>query len=172
MGHGAPAPALRAAILCVAMILLAPLAASGGESGSDRAQGPLDGMAFVGKIGPAGDPDLDDVLYFEDGHFWSKACTRCGFAPAPYWVRKVAEGIEFRGVLESPERGRFHYLGRVHDGRITVQINWRHERWYWSIDRDLSFRGKLARTGAEEMTLDAARATARSRPPEPDECPS
>jgi len=165
--------ALATLLLSLSVLLLAPLAGSGGDTGSGRTHGPLDGMVFVGKLGPAANPDRDDVLYFDDGHFWSRACISCGFAPGPYWVRRVGERIEFRGVLESPERGRFHYVGRVQDGRITVEINWRHERWYWSIDRDLRFQGSLAAAaGAGGMTLDAARASAAREPANPEECPS
>lgn len=125
--------------------------------------GPLDGMAFVGRLGPAGEPgDREDTLYFRAGHFWSAICTPCGFMPAKYWVRRSAAGIHFRGRLTSPESGTFEYSGVLHDdGRITVDINWRKERWYWTIDRAFRFVGSLAE-GDPVATLDEARASAES----------
>jgi hypothetical protein len=163
--------ALRAILLGL-VVLLAPRPTAGDEVGQGVARGPLDGMAFVGKIGPAENPDVADVLYFRDGHFWSKACTLCGFAPAPYWVRYVEDGIEFRGVLESPDRGRFSYSGIVRDGRLTAAINWRHDRWYWSVDRDLRFEGVRSEDHVAAMTLEAARSAAGAEAPRPDGCPS
>lgn len=49
-----------------------------------KAQGLLDGKAYLGMIGPTENPDLPDGLYFDDGHFWSDICTRCGFIPGAY----------------------------------------------------------------------------------------
>jgi len=164
-------PVAKTAAVCFGVFAL--LSTLGGVAGGqDGARGALDGMAFVGKIGPAGAPDMDDALYFEDGHFWSQACTRCGFAPGPYWYRHIGDAIEFHGVLESEERGRFSYLGIVRDGRISASINWRHDRWYWSIDRDLSFDGDLADANDAALDLGAARRTAEQDPENPEICPS
>lgn len=163
---------LRPRIFWVVFVTAATLFAghAAGSDDADRpgAHGPLDGMAFVGKIGPRGDPDIDDVLFFQDGHFWSKACTGCGFAPAPYWIRHVGEGIEFRGFLESADRGRFSYLGLVKNGRITATIKWRKDRWYWSIDRAMGFEGRLADLEDATPTLEAARQAAAV--PAPNNC--
>lgn len=136
-----------------------------------KASGPLDGMSFVGRIGPQGQPDLDDTIYFNDGQFWSAACTRCGFAPAPYWARRVGDAIEFRGTLESPERGVFTYVGVVRDGRLSTEINWRRDRWYWSIDRDLRFVGTLAGPDKAAMTVQSAIVVAAGPSPDPERCP-
>lgn len=127
-------------------------------------QGPLDGLAFTGRLGPADATSdrLEDTLYFRAGHFWSAVCTPCGFMPGRYWVHRTAEGIHFRGRLTSPDSGVFTYEGTVHDdGRVSADINWRKERWYWTIDRDFRFEG----TRAEERsvaTLEEVRASARS----------
>ncbi len=167
--------AFRARALGAALaVTLMTLPATAVEADDSRASsgGPLDGMAFVGKIGPAEAPDRDDVLYFDDGHFWSAACTKCGFAPAVYWVRHVEGGIEFRGVLESPERGRFSYLGSVRDQRIEVSIQWQRERWYGAIDRELAFRGRLAKPDEASPNLQAARQQAAADSPDPNVCPS
>jgi hypothetical protein len=133
---------------------------------------PLDGMVFAGRIGPADDPDLADHLYFENGRFWSGECVRCGFEPGVYWVRRTAGGIAFRGVLESADRGTFTYEGMVRGGRVDVSIHWRHERWYWTIDRNLRFVGEIVEGEAAGMTLEQARALAGGSEPRPDRCPS
>lgn len=142
------------------------------DPGPPSGNGPLDGMVFAGQIGPADNPDRADHLYFADGQFWSGECVRCGFEPGVYWVRHTADGIAFRGVLESAERGTFTYKGMVRDGRIDVSINWRHERWYWTIDRDLRFIGELVSGGTAGMTIDEARAMAGGDQARGENCPS
>jgi len=161
----------------LATVAVLVLLAAGGGVLADPAEtpttrGPLDGMAFVGKIGPEGAADVDDVLYFNDGHFWSAACTKCGFAPSHYWVRHVGQAIEFRGVLESRERGEFTYRGLVRGESVSVEIEWRRERWYGTIDRDLVFEGRLAPPGELELSLRQARQRAAAEPPDPNVCPS
>jgi len=127
------------------------------------ASGPLDGLAFVGTFGPAGEPaDLTDTLYFGDGRFWSENCVPCGFTPGVYWVRYGENGTHFRGRLQSPQSGLFTYEGVVRDdGRIEVDINWRKDRWYWSIDRDFRFVGDLVEP--ETAALAAAPAARAAR---------
>ena len=119
-------------------------------------QGVLDGLSFEGMFGPAErSPDKADVLYFRDGLFWSKICVPCGFPPGPYRARRTDEGIQFEGVLESPDRGRFLYSGLVKDGRLVAQVNWRKERWYWTIDKDFRFEGAQGESttpSAQDMT--------------------
>lgn len=159
-----------AALVAAAALLL--VADAAGDPGSPPASGPLDGMIFAGRIGPADDPDLDDHLYFENGRFWSGECVRCGFEPGVYWVRRTGSGIAFRGVLRSAHRGTFTYEGLVSGDTIEVSIHWRHERWYWTIDRDLRFVGKAVTGKAAGMTLEEARARANGDQPRPDRCPS
>lgn len=113
-----------------------------GPKGRALAAGLLDGRAFEGMIGPAEAPDLEDRLYFDDGHFWSDACTRCGFVPGKYEARSTDDGVAFSGVLESESRGRFEYRGTVTpDGEIEVAINWEKKRWYWTSRREIAFVG-------------------------------
>lgn len=120
--------------------------------------GALDGMSFVGKLGPAGKPlDRDDTVYFRDGQFWSMGCVRCGFQPGAYYARSANGGIEFQGVLESIERGRLSYSGTVSDGRVSARINWRKDRWYWSIDKAFWFEGTLEEGIEASSAEDAAR---------------
>lgn len=107
-----------------------------------HAAGLLDGRAFSGMIGPADDPDLPDTLYFDDGHFWSQICTRCGFVPGRYASERTEVGVTFSGVLKSEERGTFEYAGVAYDdGRLEVSIKWEKRRWYWTLHRDIAFRG-------------------------------
>lgn len=153
------APQAAAAIALatgITMLALSPSAASEDQAmltppppamGNQQAvtvRGPLDGMSFVGTLGPDGKPgDRDDVIHFADGQFWSENCVPCGFPPGPYWVRYQDDAIHFRGELNSPESGEFVYSGVVQDDRLTVTMNWRRDRWYWSIERDFWFEGSL-----------------------------
>lgn len=141
--------ALTMAVLMSLLLASVRLGLSDDRAKSSPPHGPLDGMHFVGDFGPEGEPaDLTDVLYFAEGQFWSENCVPCGFSPGVYWVRFSEDGIHFRGELESAERGRFLYSGVVRDGRLTAHINWRKDRWYWSIDRNFWFKGALAETVA------------------------
>lgn len=117
--------------------------------------GPLDGMDFVGTFGPVEETSpKPDTLHFRNGYFWSSGCTECGFPPGTYWSRTVGDSIEFQGVLESPERGRFTYHGTVRDGEIEVRVNWLRERWYWTVNRDYRFAGKAE--DMDSVSLEAA----------------
>ena len=121
--------------------------------GGAFAGGLLDGRAFKGVIGPAEAPDLADSLHFEEGHFWSDICTRCGFLPGVYRSEKTDEGVVFSGVLESDSRGRFEYDGLVgEDGAIDVTIRWEKRRWYWTSSREIAFQG-AAVEASESQTL-------------------
>lgn len=110
-----------------------------------NAGGLLDGKTFSGMIGPAENPDLPDNLYFDDGHFWSKICARCGFVPGVYQAEETAEGIRFTGTLESESRGRFDYVGVLKDdGSVVVSVVWERHRWYWTSTREIVFVGALS----------------------------
>ena len=159
---------LRLNLLLISALLLYAPAAFGDAPSSGR--GPLDGMTFVGKFGPADKPlDTDDRLHFDDGQFWSAICVKCGFHPGRYWVREDSEGMHFLGELVS-ERGRFRYHGRVKNGRIEVRINWRKERWYWTIDRDFRFEGTLENADAAPSAQDASSVAAAVGPERPESC--
>lgn len=117
------------------------------------AEGILDDNSFSGLIGPVENPDLEDSLYFDDGHFWSDICTRCGFVPGPYDAEATADGVRFTGTLESSSRGRFDYDGLVgNDGSIRVSITWERRRWYWTSRREIVFVGQR-KTGTEALAL-------------------
>lgn len=119
------------------------------------AEGVLDGRAYAGIIGPAENPDLEDSLYFDDGHFWSDICTRCGFVPGPYHAEEVPDGVRFTGTLESDSRGRFDYKGLVtDDGSIHVSITWERRRWYWTSRREIAFIGERSSSDETVSLMD------------------
>lgn len=151
---------------CIALVIVKPTTADAPAAG-----GLLDGMVFAGRIGPADNPDLADYLYFDEGRFWSGECVRCGFEPGVYWIRYTSDGIAFRGVLKSSDRGTFTYEGLIQGDVIDVFIRWRHERWYWTIDRELRFVGERLRGTSVGMSIEEARALADGEP-RPDGCPS
>ncbi len=111
--------------------------------GAAYAVGLLDGRIFEGMIGPVKAPDLADRLHFEDGHFWSDICARCGFHPGEYHSEMTDRGIVFRGILESESRGRFEYERLVGGyGAIEASIRSERKRWYWTSSREIAFRGR------------------------------
>ncbi len=122
-------------------------------AGPVGAVGLLDGRSFAGKIGPVENPDLDDRLFFESGHFWSDISTRCGFVPGIYEAEETGAGIRFTGTLESDTRGRFDYDGLVApDGTISVSIRWERRRWYWTSRREIVFDGAQAATAPVSLS--------------------
>lgn len=101
----------------------------------------VEGVRFVGRFGAEGeeDPKLD-AFTFEDGMFSTASCLEWGFLPAPYWLRRDADGLHFLAELKSPEHGTMRYEG-VFDGKeLTVVGYWKKERWYWTIER--TYRGQ------------------------------
>ncbi len=150
--------AFAVSVALLAAMAGAPALATG--AGVDG-RGPLDGMDFLGDFGPAGKPaDSRDTLHFRDGRFWSGNCVPCGYPPGVYWVRVSGDAIHFRGELDRPGGGRFVYVGVVRDGRIEADINWRRERWYWTIDRDFRFEGRIADLQPDHASVSAAREAA------------
>jgi hypothetical protein len=126
-------------------------------------------MVFVGKLGPMGNPDLDDELHFSEGKFWSAICTKCGFQPGNYWVRTVGERTEFRGELVG-DRGTFIYRGEVVDDDVRVSIGWTKKRWYWKIDRELEFVGTVRSAEAATSVNDAMSTASAARPEQIPQC--
>lgn len=127
-------------------------------------RGPLDGRVFVGKIGPAGDPDVIDELHFRDGRFWSLACIRCGFQPGAYRAEVNGDIIRVRGELRG-QRGTFAYDGEIDGDDARISIRWTRKRWYWTVEQDLEFRGRH-RPGALAVSLSAAIESASNVPQE------
>lgn len=164
--------AVASLILTLALLAPGPVRSEEDEPAAIpvSSRGPLDGLSFEGMFGPPdGSSDRADVLYFSDGHFWSENCVPCGFLPGPYRARQTEEGIRFEGLLKSPDRGRFRYTGLVKDGRVMAQINWRKERWYWTIDKDFRFEGVRAESSAA-VSVKSMMRVAITANPEPDKC--
>lgn len=102
----------------------------------------LDGTRFKGVTGEQGKgKDHEDTISFEDGMFRSLDCEGWGFGPAPYRVEKVGDTYHFTATLSSPERGRLEWQGVVTGDAAEATFHWRHERWYWDIDRQYWFKG-------------------------------
>ncbi len=127
--------------------------------------GLLDGKVFTGMIGPSENPDLADTLYFNQGHFWSDICTRCGFVPGPYVAQEADGGIEFSGTLQSESRGRFNYDGTVGtEGDVIVSITWERRRWYWTSTRKIAFVGHLSTSPQTDSISEIYRQMEASNP--------
>jgi hypothetical protein len=154
-----PAFPFATAVVFAAILFIAATTAN--DAAIPAAAGPLDGMVFVGQVGPEGKPDFDEELHFNNGYFWTKNCIRCAYQPGIYWVRKVGASIHFQGELQKENGSKFRYTGRIADGRARVTVLWSKDRWYWSIERTLIFIGKLAPTRAS-MTVDMARQSAET----------
>lgn len=105
----------------------------------------LQGMTFVGSLAIEGETvEAGDVLTFEGGMFSSQTCAGFGFRAAPYWVRRDSEGLHFRATLQSPEDGQIHFEG-VFDGKEMRAIaHWTKERWYWTVEQEILFSGRIA----------------------------
>lgn len=110
--------------------------------------GRFDGMVFAGRLRSIdGSVDLPDTLQFADGHFWSGGCVECSFLPGAYLARDLVGGLEFDGLLKSGARGQFTYRGRLEGNGLRAEISWKRQRWYWTMERDYVFEGKLVSDG-------------------------
>lgn len=109
----------------------------------------LEGVQFVGPFGAERETDPKmDTFTFKDGKFATGSCLEWGFTPAPYWIRRDADGLHFLAELESPEHGTMRYEGVFDGGKLTVVGYWKKERWYWTTER--TYRGKgLSKTAAQ-----------------------
>lgn len=102
----------------------------------------LDGLRFAGQTGEKGKRDHHaDTITFKDGVFRSLDCENWGFGPAPYTVEERGGAYHFRSTLLSPKRGRLEWTGKIVGDKATATFRWRHERWYWTIDREYWFDG-------------------------------
>jgi hypothetical protein len=111
--------------------------------------GPLDGMTFVGALGPYGQPkDVEDVFVFENGSFVSKECeVRCQYPPRPYFIRKVDGKIEFVSETKCPYKdAKIVWRGTVDGNTLSGVATWTVRRWYWTVENRFEFSGKLERT--------------------------
>lgn len=106
----------------------------------------LDGMEFRGPVGMKGKPRRrEDSFIFQDGRFISENCKAEGFLPDIYWVRQDGDTIHFLAELRSPEHGTMVYRGRIHGDELDARFVWTKKRWYWNIEREYWFKGKLTK---------------------------
>jgi len=117
------------------------------EKESYKGSGILDGMIFVGKLGPAGKPaDVSDSFVFRDGMFVSIECEKnCNYPARPYFTRYVDNTIEFISETRCPDKdAKIVWRGTIEDGEINGVFTWTISRWYWTVVKDFVFSGKLA----------------------------
>ena len=114
--------------------------------------GPLDGMVFIGSLGPDGQPkDVLDTFVFENGTFVSKECElRCKYPARPYYVRTNGSKTEFISESQCPHKdAKIVWRGTVENGQIKGKSTWVVKRWYWTVENTFEFEGKLD----EDMAL-------------------
>ncbi|AKV95465.1 hypothetical protein DXI23_10035 [Marinobacter flavimaris] len=112
----------------------------------------LDGMSFQSKLGPMGRPaDTDDLLVFKDGYFVSEECARrCGYAKVEYWVRAHDDGIQMRAEVPcSKSDAVMYWRGTVRGDEIEGSFTWVNKRWYWTFEKEFSFKGRLVETNSQ-----------------------
>ena len=127
-----------------------PLHAETTEATVADGSGILDGLTFSSELGPLGKPaNVKDVLVFENGMFVSKECEqRCGYAPRPYFVRRVGDKTEFISETHCPSKdSTIVWRGTVNNGTIKGKFTWTAARWYWTIEKEFWFEGMLADRG-------------------------
>jgi len=143
------------------LIILVTLAAGGWSfqmhaAGSDAAAndatspesgtGPLDGMKFIGALGPDGKPkDVEDSFVFENGTFVSKECElRCKYPARPYFVRQNGTKTDFISETKCPYKdAKIIWRGTVEGDTIKGKSTWVVKRWYWTVENTFEFEGKL-----------------------------
>lgn len=113
--------------------------------------GPLDGMTFNGALGPDGEPkDIPDSFVFKDGTFVSKECElRCKYPARPYFVRTNGDRTEFISETKCPYKdAKIIWRGTIEGDTIKGKSTWVMKRWYWTVESDFEFEGKLSEKSA------------------------
>lgn len=107
----------------------------------------LDGKSFSGELaGPGIDSGSTDVVVFKDGMFVSEECQkRCGYTDGPYWIRSNGEGgVQFKAETPCLDAdASIVWNGIVRGDEIEGTFTWTSERWYWTVEKEFSFKGKL-----------------------------
>ncbi len=106
----------------------------------------LDGKTFAGELGGVGKPALtQDLFVFREGMFVSEECERrCGYPAGPYWVRFDGDGVQFKAEIPCLKSdATMVWNGTVKGDEIEGTIAWTSKRWYWTIEKEFWFKGKL-----------------------------
>ena len=130
---------------------------SGTADNNPVVSGPLDGMTFVGALGPDGKPkDIPDSFVFENGTFVSRECElRCKYPARPYFVRINGGKTEFISETQCPYKdAKIVWRGIVEGDRIKGKSTWVVKRWYWTVENTFEFEGRLVSGPASSAALD------------------
>ena len=113
---------------------------------SDNQSAILDGAVFEGIFRETGADSGgdDDRLIFQDGFFTSEACLQYGFAKGPYSATTTPDGVRFQATSISPSHGVMTWEGVRSGDRMSADVKWVKERWYWTTRREYQFNGTLA----------------------------
>lgn len=154
--------ALRSMLSLLAVIAAGTVVVLMASAGRDEAAridelppggpGPLDGLVFVGMVGPEGKPkDVADTFVFDNGTFVSRECeVRCTYPARPYRATETGAGTVFTSLTRCPYKdATILWRGRVEGDRITGTARWTLRRWYWTVTRDFTFEGTLQAPQAE-----------------------
>lgn len=150
LATGAPIAALAAGWVALSQATQ-PERGGPAETAERSGSGVLDGMTFSSKLGLAGKPgDVDDRLAFQNGLFVSTECDRrCGYPAQPYFARHVGARIEFVSEARCLYKdATIVWRGAVEGGTIRGTFTWTLDRWYWTIEKEFWFEGRLVEPSA------------------------
>ncbi len=116
----------------------------GATGGGATASHLLDGKTFFVQTGEkGGKSDHGDYLIFRDGMLLSTACLAYGFRETAYTATTDGDEIRFRVEMVSPTYGHWNWEGTVRGDVLDATARWTRDRWYWKLDREYWFRGRL-----------------------------
>jgi hypothetical protein len=118
----------------------------------------LEGKSFAGELGPLGKTAIStDLLEFRDGKFISQECERkCGYTDGIYWVRSDPDSDGIQVMSETPclkSDATIVWRGTVKGDEIEGVFTWTSRRWYWTIEKEFWFNGKLVQSDAASLEL-------------------
>ena len=117
---------------------------AGSKGGGKEASDLLDGKSFLVRTGEKGkEADHDDFLIFWDRTFVSSGCVEIDFRKSTYSATREKDGIRFHAETVSPTHGKMIWEGTVRGDVVDATARWIHKRWYWTIDREYWYRGRL-----------------------------
>jgi len=138
----------RTIFLVISIVGLLTTVSYGVSIGADtvnRNVGIIDGMVFIGHVGPKdGEANGEDEVVFQNGKFLSTSCSKYGFRSAPYSASQDGDRIVFKAITHSPEHGKINWEGQIVGNRIEATYLWTKERWYWfDANEENWFRGQI-----------------------------